>query len=254
MPWAARRRLIISILVGALVVAFLALISIATFYKTPSCSDGVQNQGEAGIDCGGSCAYLCSTETLPPTVLFTKALISGTGRTDIVASIENKNPHAVAKAVPYRVQIYGPDRLPIGVQTGSIDLPPGATVPVFLAGIATGKQPVASAFLEIDPAALKWVATGSDPRVVPTVSGTVQSGSPEAPRIEVTLKNGSVSALSNVRVIVFVRDVRREIIAASQTIVPFIGAQSSATATFTWNSAFPAAAASIEAVPIIPLP
>lgn len=29
----------------------------------PTCSDGKQNQGEAGIDCGGPCPYLCETES-----------------------------------------------------------------------------------------------------------------------------------------------------------------------------------------------
>ena len=28
---------------------------------TPSCMDGIQNQGEGGVDCGGPCAMLCSS-------------------------------------------------------------------------------------------------------------------------------------------------------------------------------------------------
>lgn len=254
MPWAAKRRLVVSIIVGAIVLAFLSVAGIATFYKTPSCADGVQNQDEAGVDCGGPCAYLCTDQTLPPTVLFAKALVNAAGRTDVIASVENKNSNAAAKNVPYRVSLYGKDRLPIGEFAGVLDLPPGATVPVFLPGLSSGKQPVAGAFLEVNPSAPQWFYVSSDPRIVPRVTNTTQGGSPDAPRIEATLTNDNVSPLVNVRVIVFVRDVSREIIAASQTVVPFIRAQSSATATFTWNSAFPGLPAAVEVVPIIPLP
>src|SRR3989344_6201594 len=69
MSWAAGRRFIILCIVGAVVIAFLAAISIATFYKSPSCSDGKQNQDETGVDCGGSCAYLCKAKKPTPTVL-----------------------------------------------------------------------------------------------------------------------------------------------------------------------------------------
>ncbi len=31
----------------------------------PTCSDGIQNQGEGGIDCGGPCPWLCPVEKLP---------------------------------------------------------------------------------------------------------------------------------------------------------------------------------------------
>ena len=56
------------------------------------------------------------------------------------------------------------------------------------------------------------------------------------------------------RVIVIVHSATGNAIAASQTIVPAISAQGSGTATFTWNAPFPGVPASIEVVPIIPLP
>ena len=73
MSWAARRRFFILLILGAVVAAFIAILSIATLYKSPTCTDGVENQGEAGIDCGGPCSFLCTDLQHPPTVLFTKA-------------------------------------------------------------------------------------------------------------------------------------------------------------------------------------
>lgn len=254
MSWAARRRLIISLIVGAVAVAFLAVVSIATFSKTPSCADGIQNQNEEGIDCGGPCPYLCVEQQQPPTVLFTKAISAGVGRTDIAALVENKNTTAAAKDVPYRVQLYGRDRTILQEVSGVLDLPPGANVPVFIPGVSSGKQVIADAFLEIASSSPQWFEMSADSRVMPLVSNAVQSGTPGAPRVEAVLTNASVTALSNVRVIVFVRNEQGGVIAASSTIIPVIPARGQATATFTWNSAFPSAPASLEVMPLVPLP
>lgn len=254
MPWADRRRLVISIIVGVIAVSFLSVVFIATLYKAPSCTDNAQNQGEAGIDCGGPCPYLCTDQTLAPTVLFTKAVPSTGGRIDVAASIENKNPDAAAKSVSYRVQLYGTDRLPVADISGTVDLPPGATVPIYIPNASNGRQTVANAFLTIDPSAIRWYAISKDPRIVPSVSNISENDAGGTPRITATLGNGSVLPLSNVQVVVFVRDIAENIIAASETIVPVVPPQSSATATFTWNSAFATSSAQIQVMPVIPLP
>ena len=87
MSWAAKRRFIILLIVGIVIVAFAAVIGIATFYKAPSCTDGVQNQGEQGVDCSGPCPYLCTALEQAPTVVFTDALPSANGHTSVIASV-----------------------------------------------------------------------------------------------------------------------------------------------------------------------
>ena len=253
MSWAARRRFFILLIIGLSIVAFLAILSVATFYRTPSCTDNVQNQGETGVDCGGPCAYLCTEQEQPPTVLFTQVLPNG-GGTDIIASVENKNTSAAARNVPYRVSLYSADRVLVQEISGTLDLPPGATVPVFLPGITSGKQTVVTAFLTIEASSPKWFALAADPRVVPLVSNTNQVGTANNPRIEAMLSNPSVTALTNVQAIVLVRDEGGTVIAASRTVVPLIPAQGQSMATFTWNVPFPGTPATIEVIPIIPLP
>lgn len=253
MSWAARRRFIILFGIGATAVAFLAVVLIATFTKAPSCSDGARNQGEDGVDCGGPCPYLCTAQLQPPTVLFTRALGNGAGRIDIIASIENKNPSAAAKNVPYEVQVSA-GKFILQEVSGTLDLPPGATVPVFIPGIFSGKQKAATAFLTIASSSPHWFSMSAGSRAVPLVSDPKQSGAPDAPRIEATLTNPSAAALTNVRVVVLVRNASADVIAASETIVPAIRAFGTALAVFTWNNAFSDTPASIEVVPIVPLP
>lgn len=253
MSWASQRRFTILLILGAVVAAFVAILSMTVFYKAPSCSDNIQNQGETGIDCGGPCPYLCTEQQRPPTVLFTKAVSSGTGRTDIVASIENANTAAAAKDVPYTVTLYSASRAIIQTVTGTVDLPPSTTVPVFMLGVASGKQAVASAFLTIDPNAPRWFTMTTDTRVKPTVSNIVQGGTVDAPRIDAVLTNPTSVDITNVQAIVLVHDAQNEVMTASQTILPVIPAQGQVTATFTWNSAFPSVPAAIEVIPVIPL-
>ncbi|MDB5244325.1 MAG: hypothetical protein JWN18_195 [Parcubacteria group bacterium] len=254
MSWAARRRFIILFILGAVAVAFLAVVLISTVYKTPTCSDKTQNQGEAGVDCGGPCSYLCTPQVVPPTVLFTKAITNEQGRTDIVASIENKNLTAAAKGVPYNVLIYGPHQALLKTVTGRVDLPPGGKQTVYIPGVLFNNQTVVNSFLEIDPIAPKWFTLTFDPRIVPFVTNVNQTGSLTAPRITATLGNRTVVVQSNVQVVVVVRDARGEVIGASQTVVPSIAAQGDSGATFTWNSAFPGIPAAIEVTPIVGLP
>lgn len=253
MSWAARRRFFILLIIGAVVVAFLLTISIATFYKTPSCTDRVQNQEETGIDCGGPCSYLCIEQQQPPTVLFTKAIKNGEGRVDVIALIENKNPNAAAKDIPYNITIYGAGQAFIQKVTGTFDLPPRASVPVFVPGILSGKQKVVNAFLNIDASAPRWFSVPVDARVVPMIFNTKQSGATTTPRIEAVLTNPGLVSITNVRAIVLVHNDKKEVIAASATIVPIIPAQGQATATFSWNEPFSSIPAVIEVMPIIPL-
>lgn len=254
MSWAAQRRLIILFSIGGFIVLVVGLFSYLKFHKAPSCTDGIQNQNETGIDCGGSCPYLCTADELPPTVLFTQAVPGIEGQSDAVALVENKNPDAAAKAVPYTITLYGAGRSLIQIAHGTLDLPPNSSMPVFLPGIVSGQQAVQAAFLTIDPSQVLWTKMSSDPRLLPQVSNTQLGGASSTPRVTATLADSSVRPLTNVRVIVLVRDGGGNVIGASQTIVPAISGQSQATATFTWNEPFPGTPVSIEVLPVIPLP
>jgi len=241
-------------IIGAVVVAFFATVGIATFYETPTCSDGKQNQDETGVDCGGSCRYLCTAEQIAPTVLFARPLQTGNGRTDVIAEVENKNATAAAKDVPYTITFYDSTQTFVQNIQGTLDLPPSATVPIFMSGISSGKQVVTAAFLTVDSSAVKWYRLITDPRVVPDVASPTLGGTTAAPRIEAAFTNPTTMVLSDIKAIVVVRNDRGDVIAASQTIVPTIPAQGVAKAIFTWNEPFMDVPARIEVTPITPLP
>ncbi len=59
-----RKRLVLIILIVAIVV-LIGVPLYFLFYKAPTCSDGLMNGDETGVDCGGSCQRLCTAESLP---------------------------------------------------------------------------------------------------------------------------------------------------------------------------------------------
>lgn len=250
MSWASRRQFIILFILGAVAVSFFVIISITVFYKSPSCSDGIQNQNEDGVDCGGVCSYLCTENVRPPTVLFTKVIPNIGGRTDVISLVENINANSAAKDVPYKITLYGSGKVFVQEVTGTVDIPPASIVPVFVSGISSGNQKSVQAFLTIDPLSPKWF-TKKASQIKPIVSNTAIGGTEEAPRIDAVITNSSLDTLSDMPVVVLVRDDSGEVIAASSTIVPLIRAQGQATATFTWNRAFIRPPAKVEVLPVL---
>jgi hypothetical protein len=248
MSWATGRRLVIIIIGAAFTVALIALILIPTFYKSPSCTDSTQNQGEAGVDCGGPCSYLCVYQKSTPVVSLQRALVQTPNRADVIAYIENPNFDAASRGTSYRITLYAPDHTVLKTSTGRIDLPAGTRVPIYAPGFFIGNVSGVQGFLEVVTSSLGWYP--SSPVPLPTVSNIRFSGTNDAPRITATLSNPGTLSFSNTKVIVVVYDSAKNIIGASQTLIPAIAGQSEVTATFTWSLPFKNTPAIIEVTPV----
>lgn len=254
MLWATRRRILVLIVLGALVAASGAILVISATYQTPSCTDGVQNQNETGVDCGGACRYVCTALVAAPTVRYTKTVSNGAGRIDVVASIENTNHDAAARAVPYRLRLYATDGHIVRETTGTIDLLPERTQLLFLPGLASASEMVRTAFLEIAPTSPKWFTLAADAVIAPRISSPTLGGSLNAPRVQATLENLTPTDVTDIPLVVVVRNADGTIMGASSTVVPLLPAQGKATATFTWSGAFPETVTAIEVSPLLALP
>ncbi len=249
MSWAAQRRLIILAIVGTVAVIVLGTIAFFIFNKPASCIDGKQNQDEEGIDCGGSCGYLCTKSVVPPVVSFVRELQQTRGRTDVIAYIKNPNPSAAAKDVRYTIELYSTDRTILAKKNGVVDLAPGAEIPVYIPNFFSGTQKAEQAFLSFDESSYFWFRSRTPPRV-PLVQDARVTGTIDAPRVMATITNPFVSALRNTKLVATVFNEAGNAIAASQTVVPELGAQESVDIVFTWNEPFVESVSRIDVRPI----
>lgn len=85
-----KRTVIILIMIGAII--FLGFVFYLIFRSNPTCTDGKQNQGEKGIDCGGPCKACIVTPDLTSLEIKEKAFVySSQGKYDAVAKVSNPN-------------------------------------------------------------------------------------------------------------------------------------------------------------------
>ncbi len=249
--WAKRMQIRIAV---GIILTLLVVIGGGTFafvYRAPSCLDQKQNQDEKGVDCGGKCTYLCTAQVSPIQVLLYRSLSLPGGRTDVIAYIQNPNRNAQAKRAPYTLELYAADATILVRMQGFIDIPAGALVPLYIRAAAQGSA-VTRAFVSFDPSKTPWTNIRGL-YTLPRVSDIVLSED-ASPRVTAKLSNELFDAIYDVRAVAVVFDSNNTAIAASETLVPVIRAQSSVPITFTWNESFTTPADRVEVMSTVLLP
>ncbi len=251
MSWALRRRLIVIGLIAAVIAGALSYLYFGYIRSAPSCMDHTQNHGEEGIDCGGTCTYLCTASESAPSVRFVRPVSPAPGRTDVIAYVDNPNTNAAAKDLHFTVELYDAQNVLVAKKDGALDLPPAATVPVFIPNLATGNAQVAHAFLTLDTPEHEWYRY-QDTRTIPTVSDVSLTPGQE-PRITAVAHNPSARPIDSTVFVVTLFNGEGNAIAASRTVAS-LPAQGTAQLVFTWPNPFPGDVSRVEVNPVVPLP
>ena len=250
MDWAHSRRLtVIGVLIAG-VITVLAILAFAIFYKTPTCTDRTMNGGETGVDCGGPCQAVCSAEAQPASVRFARVL-QQSGRNDLIAYIDNPNTDAYAPQADLLVDIYREDGHTLQKRV-RLPLPSRTATPLFITDIANSA--VQRAFVSFASGSPMWVKGTGGTEAMPKASNISVADVSGRPSITATVTNPIAYPEHTVPFIATVFAADGTIIAASQTVVPLIPAQGSASVVFTWNEAFSQPYARIEIVPVLALP
>lgn len=248
MDWSTRRRSIVWAIFGSAIVSLLIIIGISVFYKTPTCLDQKQNQGETGTDCGGPCSRACTADVRNAQVSFARAIVPSADRTDVIAYVANPNPNAAASDVHATVELYDEHHALLATREVTFDLPAASTVPVFVEGMIAGSPPVTQTFFTIDDGSAQWVRAAGKPTLPSVKDITWQDGS--QPRVTATLVNPVAQTFTNIRLVATVFDADNQAIAASRTLVGTLPSQGSASMVFTWNVPFASTPARVEIVPL----
>lgn len=249
--WAARRRAIVIIILAFVVAIFAFSFHRTVLYNAPSCTDGVQNQNETGIDCGGTCPYLCTAQVEQPVVQFVRAISNGGGRTDIIAYVENSNTSSAVSRAPYVIDMYGQEGTVIATHSGFVTLFPHTITPIFIPGVAHGSIKIVNAFLTFNTKEMHWVKRTTAQPSLPFSNIRVTQGT--VPHITATITNPSTIVYRNLKVIISVFDRNDNIIAVSQTVVPVLRGLGTAPIVFTWGGPFSSVPVREDFFSILPL-
>jgi len=246
--WSQRRKLIYSSSLIGLAILVIGLPVFFYVYKAPTCSDGLLNGDETGVDCGGSCQRLCQNAFLSPSIAWTRMQKVAPSLYNVAAYIVNPNINAVAQAVPYHVTIYDAAGIEITEYTGKVTLPPHRNTLAFTGAVNMGKRIPAKALFEFVQAPIWQVSP--DPIAALTIGDKKYNEDSFGASLLVTLNNTSVNQIEKTDVFVILYDSESNAIGFSKTIVDNIPAYGSNTAPFTWPTSFDSKVISIEVLPV----
>lgn len=214
----------------------LALPVLFVTYKAPSCTDGVKNQGEFGVDCGGPCNILCKVNALDLITRWQRAFKVKDGFYSALAYVENPNYDSEVEKISYRFKLYDTENVLISEREGQTFVPPGKIFGIFESNIPTGTRIPARTFFEFTTSPV-WKKNGNPKSSLTAITDVLPEVGP-SPRLTGFLKNSSLFPIYNVEVVAIVYNASDNAIGASRTIVDMVGKDSSVPLTFTWPEAF----------------
>ncbi|MFC1700568.1 FxLYD domain-containing protein [Patescibacteria group bacterium] len=124
------KRSIKQIFIVLISVIILSMIGFVIYYivkPVSSCFDGIQNQNEENIDCGGVCS---SCEIIYPEdidILSSEAILSQGNFYDAAIKIKNPNQNSGSGYIPYKLELYNQYDELVGNRSGATFVLPNQT-------------------------------------------------------------------------------------------------------------------------------
>ena len=246
--WSKRRKSIVAIIVLIIVVGAIGVPGFLLVYEAPTCTDGVMNGKEQGIDCGGSCVRLCQNSFLAPSVAWTRFERVAPRLYNLATYIVNPNIEGEAVDVPYHIVLYDAKGSFISDTPGVVTLPPHRNVIAFQGAVDIGQRTPAKALFEFT-AAPSWHKK-TDGLTALSIGDKKYTEDELGSSLIVTLKNTSVYRLVNIGVYVVLYDKDGNAIGFSKTVVDEVPPQGTALAPFTWPIHREGKVISIEVLPV----
>jgi len=237
MFWSSKRQLTIILSIVALFLLLAAYPVYKALNVPPTCYDGLQNQNEVGVDCGGTCPLLCKVQVQDPKVLLVRSFQTAAGTYDVIATVENPNFHAETKNIGYTFTLFDAEGATLGERRGSTYLHPRDKFTIFESDITVppGKTVASTTFAFGDKA--RWM-TGLEQDVPVMIKDKKLVNTNEAPRLSATIANQSLYAVSGIDIVALVYDTTNKIVGASATYDDTLEGEMSDEVSFSWQKPF----------------
>jgi len=232
MGWATRRKFIYA--TGVLL--FLGAAGFSSwyffFYTPPSCSDGIQNQGEFGVDCDGPCVKMCT----PPRVdaLWARSVKVANGVYHAVALVKNPVAKGRGTDLEYLISLFDEKNILVATRRGVFDLEPGETRAVFEPSIITGERIPIRAIVKITGGSWQRAEAVQSPIRI------VEQGVPDSENLNLSaiIENTTAEPVTTIVVDALLYDADDVLVTASETRIPVLQARERREITFTWSEPF----------------
>jgi hypothetical protein len=248
--WATQRKLTYISIAAVFLLIAVVWPSYHFLYKPPTCTDGKQDGGEQGVDCGGPCQLLCPALALAPIVHWDQIFPVAPGIYNAVAYIENPNLGSYAENVAYVFDIYDAQGALIATRTGTANIWANTKFAIFEPNIETGTSTAGSVTFQFT-GKLTWV---KDNLIFPQISipqsSIVLSRADTTPHLDATVVNSTSVPVQNLPFISILYDAAGNAIAVSRTIVPYLANGASQGIYFVWTQPFSEPVVQTEIIPI----
>jgi len=263
MSWATQRKILYFL--GFVVIVAAIAFGVFYFYTNhpATCFDGIQNQNEIGIDCGGPCTKLCSATVLMPVVLWSRLFTLAPGVYSAVAYVENPNANAQAFSVPYTFNFYNSTGLLLGSRSGTAYIPAGGqnfsivesniTVGMASSSVdAFASSLVKTTFQFAMPINWQKILTAAADFNAIKIENQTKTFTPNtSPRVEADIANISYHDLPRIDIFAVLYDSADNAIGVSKTFIAGLPKQSSQHIVFTWITPFTVPPARVELLPVV---
>lgn len=234
--WAIRRRLAI---VGIIVAFFSVTVIIPYAYthrEIPTCTDGKQNQGEHGVDCGGPCVIYCKAEAKSLNVLWTKVFPIRSGQYDVVAYAENPNFEIGIQKFAYTTRLYDESGAVVATRDGEGFARPSERFMLFAGGLLTGDKVAKTGSIEINQN-FDWVSTVKSPTLFSVTDKELVSAD-QKPKLTAVIHNLTPDIYRYIDVSAIIYDSKNNPIGVSNTSVEKLDGGGEQNLIFTWPGGF----------------
>ena len=249
MSWSLKRQL--TIIIGFVIIVVVPLIFFIVKKINeiePSCYDGIQNQDELGVDCGGECSLLCASQVKDLAVLWKQAFHVTENIYNIVVYTYNANLDAGAKNVQYAIRAIDNQGRELFVREGLIDIVPNRSIPIFISGVRLLSSDVRVEFNLLSKP--RWQRQKSSDQVLQVQNIESNISYDGLYSITANIINNNPRPIYDLPVLVILYDDKNSAIHSSRTIIPVLDSYSTVPVFFTWPERLPSNPIRVEVVPI----
>lgn len=248
-PWAKRHRARVTLIVSTVLIVVFGTYFGVAMWKPASCFDRVQNQGEAGVDCGGPCQFYCDAQAKDLRISWARAFKASEGIYSLMAYIENPNRNMIARNVPYRFQLFDERGIMLLEERGETYVTQEALTGIFFGRVnLRSTVPYRTTFEWLEEPA--WERANRDLSVSVNEYAFVEGSI--GTELRATVANDEPIVLNDVEVIVVMYDSSDNAVAASQTYIDMLPPRGERRVAFAWPYSLPERLGRVEFLPRVP--